>query len=196
MKTNLLVCGLTDVQQLALEWKDAIVVPANDPQTGDCQRLGWVSLGQDERTLLRVLRACIVGIIQLGNALQLGVLGWVALLVQLRLGLELHPAQHALHNATLVHLPEPHTVKTFITSGRLYATDIIPTAHIPLILLKRWRGKKGGGFDRGGVETDPDTRFLSVFWTGGLFPYCVCHILPAKRWNITGLGETELCSQS
>ena len=40
MKTNLLVCGLTDVQQLALEWKDAVVVPANDPQTGDCQRLG------------------------------------------------------------------------------------------------------------------------------------------------------------
>lgn len=40
MKTNLLVCGLTDVEQLALEWKDAIAVPANDPQTGDCQRLG------------------------------------------------------------------------------------------------------------------------------------------------------------
>lgn len=40
MKTNLLVRGLTDVEQLALEWKDAIAVPANDPQTGDCQRLG------------------------------------------------------------------------------------------------------------------------------------------------------------
>ena len=120
IETNLFVCGLTNIEQLALEGKDTVGIPANDTQARNCQRLGRVSLSEDESALIRVPCAGVVGIIKFGNALQLGVFGRVALLVQLGLGLKLHPAQHTLHNATLVHLP--HKIITY--TGVTFALEL------------------------------------------------------------------------
>ena len=96
--------GLPDVEQLAPEREDPVVVATYDPEPGDGQRLGRVALGEDERAGHGVLGARVVRVVQLGDALQLRVLGRVALLVELRLRLELHPVDDALDDAALAHL--------------------------------------------------------------------------------------------
>ena len=45
--------GLADVEQLTLEGEHAVAVPADDSQTGHGERLGRVSLGEDEGAVLR-----------------------------------------------------------------------------------------------------------------------------------------------
>lgn len=47
---------------------------------------------------------CVVGVVQFGHSLDPGVLDGRALLVELRLGLELHPVHDALHYPTGVGL--------------------------------------------------------------------------------------------
>lgn len=47
------------------------------------------------------LLTCIVGVVQLGDSFDLAVLHGRALLVELRLGLELDPVEDALHDPTV-----------------------------------------------------------------------------------------------
>lgn len=49
-------------------------------------------------------RTCVVGVVQLGHTLDLGVFDSRALLVELRLSLKLNPVHHTLHDATAVRL--------------------------------------------------------------------------------------------
>lgn len=77
--------SLPHVEQLTPEGEHPIVVSTDHAQPADRQGLGRISLGQDEGALGRVLSSRVVGVVQLGDAFQLGVLGGVALLVQLAL---------------------------------------------------------------------------------------------------------------
>eukprot|EP00962_Isochrysis_galbana_P036430 scaffold12591_cov102-Isochrysis_galbana.AAC.6 len=58
------------VEQLTAQREDAVVVPADDRQAGHRQCLGRVALGDDERALVPVAPARLVGIIQLWDARQ------------------------------------------------------------------------------------------------------------------------------
>ena len=80
------------------------MVTPDDTETGDGQCLGRVTFSQDERAVQGVPGAGVVSVVQLGDALQLGVLRIRTLLVHLLLRLEAHPRQHGLDHATLAGL--------------------------------------------------------------------------------------------
>jgi hypothetical protein len=71
---NLSVAGelggrrLADVEKLSTEREDTVLVPADDVKAGDGERLGRVSLGQDERAFLALWPARPVGVGQLEDA--------------------------------------------------------------------------------------------------------------------------------
>ena len=67
--TDLVMRCFSDVEQLASQWEHSIVVPAHHPQPTDSQCLGRVSLREDESAVVRVPASCLVGIVQLWNAL-------------------------------------------------------------------------------------------------------------------------------
>ena len=50
--------GLPDVEHFSSEREDAISVPADNPQPGHSQRLGRVSLREDQRAADGVLPTC------------------------------------------------------------------------------------------------------------------------------------------
>ncbi len=79
------MCGFSDVETLSLEREHSEEVSSDDAQSADCQRLGRVPFGQDQRALRRLPRPRLVRVLQLRNALQLRMLLAAALLVQLRL---------------------------------------------------------------------------------------------------------------
>ena len=81
--------GLSYVEQFTLEREHTVPIPANHSQPADSQWLGWVSLSEDQRAIHGVPAARIVGVIQLGYPLDLGVLGGVAFLVQLTLSIQI-----------------------------------------------------------------------------------------------------------
>ena len=91
---DLLVGGFADVEQFTLERENAVLVATDDTQSGDGQRFGRVSFRQDQRAVDRVLGSGVVGVLQFGDALELGVLLARALLVQLVLRLEFGPCHH------------------------------------------------------------------------------------------------------
>ena len=64
---DLVVASFPDVEQLAAQGEDAVVVATDDTETSDGERLGGVSFGQDERAVLRILRAGVVGVGELGK---------------------------------------------------------------------------------------------------------------------------------
>ena len=70
MTSDLVMRGLPDIEQLPPERKDSIVIPADHTQPTDGQRLGRVSLCENESTVVGVSASCLVGIIQLGDTLQ------------------------------------------------------------------------------------------------------------------------------
>lgn len=49
---NLAISLVTDVQRLALEWEDAVVVPTNNGKATDRQGLGRISLCNDESAVI------------------------------------------------------------------------------------------------------------------------------------------------
>ena len=102
--THLFVRSLPNVQQLAPQREHAVVVAPDDAQTRDGQGLSRVSLGQDQSTVEGVPRACVVGVVQLRDSLQLGVFGTRTLLVHLLLSFEAHPREDRLNHATLAGL--------------------------------------------------------------------------------------------
>ena len=65
---NLLVIGVARVGHLAAEGEHAVAVTADDGEPRHRQRLGGVSLSQNERAVHGVLRASIVGVFELGDA--------------------------------------------------------------------------------------------------------------------------------
>ena len=65
---DLVVPGFADVQQLATQGEDTVVVATDDAEASDGESLGGVSFGKDEGAVLRVLRAGVVGIGELGEA--------------------------------------------------------------------------------------------------------------------------------
>ena len=77
--------SLPDVEKFTLEWEDTVAVTPHHSKSTDSQSLGRVSLCQDEGAGLRVLSTCVVGVIQLGYALDLRVLAGVTFLIQLTL---------------------------------------------------------------------------------------------------------------
>ena len=68
MESNLFVRSFANIEEFTLEWEDAISVSADDPETGDGQRLGRISLRQNQSAVTRVLRPGVVRVVQLGNA--------------------------------------------------------------------------------------------------------------------------------
>ena len=69
IQADLVMRGLPDVEQFSPEWEDAVVISPDHAQPADSQRLGWVSLSQDESTLVGVSASSVVGIIQLWDTL-------------------------------------------------------------------------------------------------------------------------------
>jgi hypothetical protein len=62
-----LATGVADVEELAAQGKDAPIVATDDAQAGDGERLGRVTLGEDEGALLGVAAAGVVGVLELGQ---------------------------------------------------------------------------------------------------------------------------------
>ena len=62
------VVGVADVEQLAAQREDAVVVAADDREARDREGLGRVALGDDERALVAVLAARLVGVVELRDA--------------------------------------------------------------------------------------------------------------------------------
>jgi hypothetical protein len=60
--------GITNVEELAAQREDAILITANDTEAADGQSFGRVSLSEDQSALLRAAAPGIVCIVQLGNA--------------------------------------------------------------------------------------------------------------------------------
>jgi hypothetical protein len=65
------VTSVTDIEWFTLQWEDTIEVTANDRETGHGKRLGGVSLGDNQGTVLRLGSSGMVGIIELGDSSQL-----------------------------------------------------------------------------------------------------------------------------
>ena len=65
---HLSVRRLSDVEQFPLEREDAVAVSANHSQPAHGQSFGRVALSQDQRAVLRVARAGVVGVLQLRDA--------------------------------------------------------------------------------------------------------------------------------
>ena len=93
------------VEQLAAQREHAEAVAAGDRQPADHERLGRVALGQDQRAVLRVAPAGVVGVHQLGQADDARPLGPVRLLERAVL-LERRERQHALGDARVGDLPD------------------------------------------------------------------------------------------
>ena len=70
MKSNLFVRSFANIEEFTLEWEDAISVSADDPETGDGQSLGRISLSQYQRAIARVFRPGVVCVIQFGDTLK------------------------------------------------------------------------------------------------------------------------------
>ena len=62
------VVGVAHVEQLAAQREDAVVVAADHREARDGERLRRVALGDDERALVAVLAAGLVGVVELGDA--------------------------------------------------------------------------------------------------------------------------------
>ena len=62
------VRGVADIEKLAFEGKDAVVVAANHGQARHDHRLGGVPLGDDEGAVLQPGGPGVVGVVQLGDA--------------------------------------------------------------------------------------------------------------------------------
>jgi hypothetical protein len=82
------VRGLADIEKLTLQRKHSIVVPADDTEAGNSERLGGVAFGKDKGAVLALSSARKVRIVELGDADKLGALG-AAFLLQLGSLLEL-----------------------------------------------------------------------------------------------------------
>lgn len=54
VSAHLFVGGLPHIQDLPSEWEDTVAVSPDDAQAGHGQRLGRVSLGEDQRAVRRV----------------------------------------------------------------------------------------------------------------------------------------------
>ena len=80
------VVGVAHVEQLAAQREDAVVVAADDRQAGDGEGLGRVALGNDERALVAVLAARLVGVVELGDAREPLVRVRVGVRVRVRVG--------------------------------------------------------------------------------------------------------------
>ena len=65
-------CGIPDVQEFTTQWKHAVFIAAHHAESRNHQRLGRVSFREDQRAVRRVTGAGVVGVLQLGHALQLG----------------------------------------------------------------------------------------------------------------------------
>mmetsp|Transcript_58836 Transcript_58836/g.168974 ORF Transcript_58836/g.168974 Transcript_58836/m.168974 type:complete len:955 (+) Transcript_58836:1131-3995(+) len=70
VRHHLLQGRVTHVEQFTPQGEDAVLVSADNTEAGDGQRLGRVSLGQDEGACVRILAASVVGILQLRHASQ------------------------------------------------------------------------------------------------------------------------------
>jgi hypothetical protein len=64
---NLKMGSITYIQWLTFERKHTVEITTDDRQPRHSQRLGRVSLGDDQSTVLRLCRSSVVGIVQLGN---------------------------------------------------------------------------------------------------------------------------------
>lgn len=62
--------SLPNIEQLPSQWEDSIVIPTNHAQSTNSQRLGWISLRENESALMRVPPPSLISIIQLRDTLQ------------------------------------------------------------------------------------------------------------------------------
>lgn len=65
---DLVVSGLTDIEKLASQGKDAVVVPSDDTETGNGQCFGRVSFSENEGAPLGVATASVIGVLKLNDA--------------------------------------------------------------------------------------------------------------------------------
>jgi hypothetical protein len=94
------VCGLSNVEGFTLERENAIAIPAHNRQTAHREGLGRVSLREDERALVGILAAGLVGVFQLNNAGHPSLLR-TALATELLLLLELRELKNVLDDGAL-----------------------------------------------------------------------------------------------
>ena len=98
------VVGVAHVEQLATQREDAIVVTADDGEARDGESLGGVALCDDQRALVPVLAARLVGVVKLRDARDTRRLLAVRLLHLLRL-LLLREREDRLEDAAAERLP-------------------------------------------------------------------------------------------
>jgi hypothetical protein len=70
---DLVVTGLSDIEQLSTQGEDTVLVATNDSEAGDCECLGGVSFRQDQSAVLCIAPARIVCVFQLDDARDSGV---------------------------------------------------------------------------------------------------------------------------
>mmetsp|Transcript_45800 Transcript_45800/g.76350 ORF Transcript_45800/g.76350 Transcript_45800/m.76350 type:complete len:294 (-) Transcript_45800:1235-2116(-) len=99
---DLFVRGVAYVEQLPAQGEHAVAVTPHHRQAADGQRLGGVSLSEDEGAVLGVFGAGVVGIVQLGDAGEARALGAIVLLQVLGL-LEAGPRQDRLVDRAINH---------------------------------------------------------------------------------------------
>ena len=61
--SDLVMRGLPNVEQFPSQWEHSVLVPPDHTQSRDGQRLGRVSLGEDQSTLVRIPAACVICIV-------------------------------------------------------------------------------------------------------------------------------------
>ena len=67
---DLFVPGIADIEWLSAQREHAEVVATDNAQTGDCERLGGVTLCEDQRAFGGLPGACVVGVGQFGQTRQ------------------------------------------------------------------------------------------------------------------------------
>mmetsp|Transcript_20803 Transcript_20803/g.31270 ORF Transcript_20803/g.31270 Transcript_20803/m.31270 type:complete len:245 (+) Transcript_20803:855-1589(+) len=121
---DLSMCRITNIEWLTLQGEHSIVVSANNRKTTHSQRLGRVSLGNDQSTILALGSSSMIGVIQLDNSCQLGLLGATLTLESLIL-LELGIAQNGI-NGGLLHLLQKLIRKIhFLSKGRRTRREVL-----------------------------------------------------------------------
>ena len=61
--SDLVMRCLPNVEQFPSQWEHSVLVPPDHTQSCDGQRLGRVSLGEDQSTLVRIPAACVICIV-------------------------------------------------------------------------------------------------------------------------------------
>ena len=117
---DLIVRCVSNVQELTAKREDTVLVATDDGETAHRERLGGITLGENQRTGFRITPASVVRVIKLGNTGQARLLGAVSLLEFLAL-LELRPRHDVVDDARI------HEFLDDGVGGRVSTTKLVRT---------------------------------------------------------------------